>query len=336
MNDLNINTDALSSVDQAVLQHHTHIANIMNETDFDNRDDQDQWHIRRRCGIGGSDVGAILGVNPFKTPYDVWKEKTGREEPEDLSDNDAVQAGMLLEDAVAQFYTLRTGYKVRRQHNNRFHHKMPWLTGNIDRKVEGQQKILECKTAGHFSNGWGEPGTDEVPDSYLLQCLHYMGVWGYSEADLAVLTGGQKFAVYSFNFDQELFDSVAAGLRGFWFDNVLADKPPEPSTLREIDQFYRKDDGQVITADQETLDSMQRYNELKVIEKETKLALASEQEIIKGFMGPHATLVDSHGQKLATWKTQTANRFDSKTFKAEHPDTHAQYTKESESRVFRV
>ncbi|MDA9096117.1 YqaJ viral recombinase family protein [Porticoccaceae bacterium] len=316
--------------------HHTHIANITNETDFDNQDDQEQWHIRRRCGIGGSDVGAILGVNPYRTPFDVWQEKTGRVGPADLSDNDAVMAGTLLEDAVAEFYTLRTEARVRRSHVNRFHHTMPWLSGNVDRTVEGQQKILECKTAGHFAQGWGEPGTDQVPNSYLLQCMHYMAVWGYKTSDLAVLTGGQSFAIYTIDFDQELFDSVAAGLRGFWFDNVLADKPPEPSNLREIEQFYRKDDGQVITADQEIMDAIGRYNELKVIEKETKDGLDSEKEIIKGFMGENATLVDMHGQKLATWKTQTANRLDGTALKSEHPDIHAQYTKESDSRVFRV
>jgi predicted phage-related endonuclease len=213
---------------------------------------------------------------------------------------------------------------------------MPWLAGNVDRTVEGQKKILECKTTGAFTLGWGDPGTDEVPESYLLQCLHYMAVWNYRTADLAVLTGGQKFAVYSIPFDRELFDSVANGLRGFWFNNVLADSPPEPSNLREIEGFFRQDDGGSIVADQEVTDAVERYNELKVAEKEGKAAQASNLEIIKGFMGNNATLTDMHGQKMASWKSQVARRFDSKAFKAEHPDLHAQYLKESQSRVFRV
>jgi putative phage-type endonuclease len=317
-------------------RHDAYVRFLIEDTDYENQSDDIQWHIRRRFGIGGSDVGAILGVNPYKTPYDVWLEKTGREMPVDLSDNDAVMAGNLFEDAVAKFYEIREGKKVRRWNDTRFHDDMPWLAGNVDRIVQGERRILECKTAGMFAKGWGEPGTDEVPESYLLQVMHYMSVWGYDVADLAVVIGGQQYRKYTFKFDQELFDVVAEHLRSFWFNNVIADVPPEPSSLLEIEQFYKKDNGDAVTATAEVAEATERREALKTAKKETEAAIDEQEAIIKGHMGEHAILVDQFGTKLATWKNQTANRFDSTAFKKAHPELHAAFTKQSESRVFRA
>lgn len=317
-------------------RHDAYVRFLIEDTDYENQGDDIQWHIRRRFGIGGSDVGAILGVNPYKTPYQVWLEKTGREMPEDLSDNDAVMAGTLFEDAVAKFYEIREGKTVRRWNNTRFHDTMPWLAGNVDRIVQGERRILECKTAGMFAKGWGEPGSDEVPESYLLQVMHYMAVWGYDVADLAVVVGGQQYRKYTFKFDQELFDVVAEHLRSFWFNNVIADVPPEPSSLLEIEQFYKKDNGESLTASEQVAEAVARLEKLKIDEKVLTEDIDAEKAIVKKFMGEKAVLVDQYGTKLASWRNQSAKRFDATTFKKIHPDLHAKFTVESESRVFRI
>lgn len=317
-------------------RHAAYVQFILEDTDYDNQGEDIQWHIRRRLGIGGSDVGAILGINPYKTPYDVWLEKTGRELPADLSDNDAVLAGTLLEDAVAKFYEIREGKKVRRWNGTRFHKTMPWLAGNVDRIVEGERRILECKTAGEFAKGWGEPGTDEVPETYLLQVTHYMGIWGYDEGDLAVLTGGQKYSKYTIPFDAELFEEVADHLTRFWFDNVIGDVAPDPSSLIEIERTYRNDNGEAITADTSIVVALESRDKLKAQHKELGEQIKEQEVAIKGYMGEHAVLLGQRGDKLATWKTQQARRFDSTAFKKAHPDLHAEFTKVSESRVFRA
>lgn len=317
-------------------RHDAYVRFLIEDTDYENQSEDIQWHIRRRFGIGGSDVGAILGVNPYKTPYDVWLEKTGREMPADLSGNDAVMAGTLFEDAVARFYEIREDETVRRWRDTRFHSTMPWLAGNVDRIVQGKRRILECKTAGMFAKGWGEPGTDEVPESYLLQVMHYMGIWGYDVADLAVVIGGQKYVKYTIKFDKELFDSVAEALHDFWFNHVIADVPPTPQSLLEIERFYKKDNGDAVTATDEVAEAVERREALKTAKKETEAAIDEQEAIIKGHMGEHAILVDQFGTKLATWKSQTANRFDSTAFKKAHPELHAAFTKQSESRVFRA
>lgn len=317
-------------------RHDAYVRHLIEDTDYENQGDDIQWHIRRRFGIGGSDVGAIMGVNPWKTPYDVWLEKTGREMPADLSDNDAVMAGTLFEDAVAKFYEIRESEIVRRCNDTRFHPTMPWLAGNVDRIVTGKRRILECKTAGMFAKGWGEPGTDEVPESYLLQVMHYCGIWGYNVGDLAVVIGGQRYVKYVIPFDQELFDGVSQHLTDFWFNHVIADVPPAPQSLIEIDRYYARDNGDCITAEDNVVEALNRRDDLRAAKKDTEAAIEAEDAIIKGFMGDNALLVDRYGAKLASWKNQTTNRFDSTAFKKVHPDLHAEFTKQSESRVFRV
>ena len=72
---------------------------------------RDEWLRIRKGGIGGSDIGAIMGVNRFSSPLEVFLDKT-TDRVTDLSDNDAVYWGTVLEDVVAKEFEKRTGKKV--------------------------------------------------------------------------------------------------------------------------------------------------------------------------------------------------------------------------------
>ncbi|WP_459253609.1 lambda-exonuclease family protein [Enterococcus hirae] len=132
-----------------------------------------EWLEDRKRGIGGSDVATVLGLNKYKSPYQLWLEKTGQIELKD-SESEPAYWGNVLEEVVAKEFQERTGKKVRRR-NQVFEHPLhPFLRANIDRDVVGENAILECKTANQFfSKEWeGE----EVPLSYLCQVQHYMNV----------------------------------------------------------------------------------------------------------------------------------------------------------------
>lgn len=134
-----------------------------------------EWLALRKTGIGGSDAPVVCGMSPWKSALELYLEKRGEAEPEDLSDNDAVRFGTLLEDVIADEYVRRTGRKVRRVNRQLRAKDHPFMVANLDRDVVGQPRILECKTAGiHAKDEWGEQGTDEVPEYYLLQCTHYL------------------------------------------------------------------------------------------------------------------------------------------------------------------
>ena len=111
--------------------------------------DKLQWLKERQCGIGGSDVGAILGVNKYKTPFEVYLEKT---EPitEVGEQSESAYWGDQFEEVVAKEFEKRTGKKVRRDRKHYKHKEYSFMVANIDRKVVGENAILECKTANQY------------------------------------------------------------------------------------------------------------------------------------------------------------------------------------------
>ena len=107
------------------------------------------WLQVRQNSIGGSEAAAILGMNPWKSPYQLWLEKTGSAEPEDISDKDVVHFGTILEPIVAQEFCLREGKKVKKcgLYRSKQH---PFMTASFDRLIVGEPAGLECKTTSAY------------------------------------------------------------------------------------------------------------------------------------------------------------------------------------------
>ncbi len=277
----------------------------------------------RRLGIGGSDVGSILGLNKYASPLDVYLEKTGKSEPKDLSDNEAVHFGNVLEDVVAQEYARRTGLSVRRRNRAFVHPDNCWMRANIDRSVDGKNMVLECKTAGQYmTSEWGASGSDEVPDTYLVQVAWYMAVCGYSRGTLAVLIGGRDFRIYNFERDTSLEKMLVDRCEVFWRENVLADVPPPASCLRDLETLYATDNGLSLVADDTIISAC---GELSAIKKKIKHLTVTQKDLelqIKTAMGSSAeVLLGDEGRKLVTWKSPKAGpRLDGTKLKKERPE----------------
>ncbi|MBD9787333.1 YqaJ viral recombinase family nuclease, partial [Enterococcus faecalis] len=183
----------------------------------------DEWLLDRLKGIGGSDVATILGLNQYKSVYQLWLEKTGQVELKD-TESEPAYWGNVLEEVVAKEFQERTGKKVRRR-NQVFEHSLhPFLRANIDREVVRENAILECKTANQFlAKEWEG---NEVPLSYLCQVQHYMNVLNKDYCYIAVLIGGQKFIWKRVERDQELIDVLTEQLVNFWENNVIKSIEP--------------------------------------------------------------------------------------------------------------
>ncbi len=148
------------------------------KTNHLNRED---WLNVRKGGIGSSDAGAAVGLNPYKSQLELWMEKTGRDgnlpktDPND--ETSPMYWGTLLEPIVAAHYCKRTGHKVRRINAVLQHPRYPWMLANLDREVVGAPdvQILECKTAGiNGARLW----KDGVPEYVQLQVMHQLAVTG--------------------------------------------------------------------------------------------------------------------------------------------------------------
>ena len=107
------------------------------------------WLKWRRKGIGGSDAGAILGMNSWSTPYRIWAEKLGMLPEQE--DNEAMRQGRDLEEYVAQRFAEKTGKKIRRRNAMFMHDDYPWMLANIDRDIVGENAGLECKTSSSLN-----------------------------------------------------------------------------------------------------------------------------------------------------------------------------------------
>ena len=112
--------------------------------------------------IGGSDIGVILGLNPWRMPIDLYREKIGEAQP--FQGNEHTQAGEVMEGAIADLYELRTGRPVRRSNLTHVHKEHDFLTAHVDRVAVGEKRIIEIKNIGrNGAKAWGQPGTDAVP-----------------------------------------------------------------------------------------------------------------------------------------------------------------------------
>lgn len=325
--------------------HQAYIENLKSKHNLEQLTEDEQWHVRRLFGLGGSEAGSIMGLNKYQSAWDLWSIKTGRQEPPDLSDNMAVKMGHKLEQIVAELYQEATRKTVRRSNVHHQHKNKPWLVGNLDRVVVGEKRGLECKTAssfaakGHFGKGnvYSESGElviacDEVPDTYLIQVQHYMSVTGLPVFDLAVLIDGRDFRIFTIERNEEIIAEIEQQLTDFWFNHVIADIPPEGAPLPPANEV---ESGATVEATPDIAELIDCRNELTEAINELKAEQELVDEQIKQFIGKSEILV-SNGRQIASYKTVTSNRFDTTAFKKAEPALYAQYVKPSSNRKFLV
>lgn len=281
------------------------------------------FHEERRQGIGGSDIGAILGLSKYRTPLQVWEEKTGRAQPHES--NLSMRFGTMAERFVAEEYTSNTGRRVEGYTRMLRHHTVP-LIGHPDRLVipEGQKiaalrktgeirtdRLLECKTSTPFAlthGEWGESGTDWVPPAYLMQCAAYMSLTGCDVADLACLFGNQELRVYTIARDMELEDYLLSEVDKWWNRHVISDVPPDPVNRDDCLRLWPAHKvGKSVIVD------MQVANDIRALAA-TKAKIKALNELSEDFEARvmaafgDAEEITHMGAKLATWKQNKSRR----------------------------
>ena len=294
----------------------------------------------RPIGIGGTDIGAILGLSPYKTPLELWSELASGDSPahRDLLH---LRYGQHAESFVATEYERVSQMFTVKHEPTLFHKTHGYMFGHVDRFVLGMpdtpavvdgvvtaQSLLECKTSSAFSkNDWGEPGTDQVPPLYLVQCAWYLAITECERADLAVLIGNSDFRVYTIMRDLELEGLIISHAQHFWDEHVIGKKPPEPINTQDAAILFPKEVQDLsIQASDVILKSVQDYKQVSAKSQ----ALSDECERLKleilNFMG-HAERL-THGSKtLATWKcAKSSQRIDTKALALAHPDIASAHT----------
>lgn len=188
--------------------------------------------LQRRNYLGASEAAAVLGLSRWKTPLQVWSEKTGAVEPEDISDRLPVIVGNELEDLVCKLFTRETGKKVYRVNETIRHPAYPFIAANLDRRVVGEDAVLEAKTANARKlHEWED---DEIPQEYLVQVMHQLAVTGRQFAYIAVLIGGnQKFIWKKVERDEDIIKNIVEKECEFWLSFVQPKVMPKVVTAQD-------------------------------------------------------------------------------------------------------
>lgn len=295
-----------------------------------------EWHAARSKGIGGSDMAAIMGLNPWKTPYQVWLEKTGRASGN--IESEKMTIGKEIEDFIASQYTRLFGRKTRRVNKFKTCDQYPFIGGSVDRVFQDEQHgtgILEFKnvSAESFRNTFA----GGVPDYYFIQVQTYMLVFKATVADLFVFVGGERFENFRITRNEDVIDAIIKSAKIFWFDHVQMDSPPPVSSKDDLKLKYPAQDFKPETVIPADLDIIAKVEELAKIKKHIK-QLESEKETLElavmDHLGANEALADWHGNILATWKYGLRTAFDSKAFKESDPATYKKFEKTTETRTF--
>lgn len=218
---------------------------------------REDWLQVRQRGIGSSDAAAAVGLSPYKSPLQLWAEKTGQASfagPDPNDDSHPVYWGTLLEPIVAAHYTRRTGHRVRKVNAMLQHPSHPWMLANLDREVLGtpEVQVLECKTAGiHGARLW----QDGVPEYVQLQVMHQLAVTGKQAADVAVLIGGQELRIHRIERDEAAIAHLIELEAAFWACVEEGRAPPadgSESAERALRALYPQDRGETLDWTQDT------------------------------------------------------------------------------------
>jgi putative phage-type endonuclease len=295
------------------------------------------WLKERKTYIGGSDIGCILGLSPYKTPLDIFLDKTTDRVVDSVSE--AAYWGIMFEDLVAKEYSNRTGLEIEKPAGLIRHPEHSFLGANIDRWVGGRGHVLECKTV-HFlkSKEWGEEGSDEIPELYLCQVAYYAAICNVQKVDIAVLIGGQGFKIYTYVKNRAFEDKLIRAACAFWNNYVLKGTAPEASNVRDVLKLYPKSNGNAIEADEGIACDIEKLKAIKMQEKILAESKAILETKIKTHIGDNDVLVNRQGEVLATWKSGKARQIlDLQRLQEEHRGVYLQYLTEKEAgRTFLV
>lgn len=298
---------------------------------------KEEWLNFRNKGIGGSDVATICGLNKYKSPLQLWLEKTEQVEP--LEAGEAAYFGTLLEPIIREEFARRSGLKVDIINSMLKHPIFDFMLANVDGVVidqDNSKAIFEAKTASVFkSEQWED---NKIPEEYMLQIQHYMAVTGFSKTYIACLIGGNKFIYKEIKRDDELIDMIIQLEFNFW-ECVKNNVPPKidgsESSSDLMSRLYpnANKDRSIILPD-EAQQLVEQYNSSKEQEKLFSEKKEEAANMLKQMIGDNEVGVINDIK--VSWKNVITERLDTKKLKAEKPEIYGEYVSSSSSRRFSI
>lgn len=292
--------------------------------------DRNEWLEYRKTGIGSSEIATIVGLNPWETPYQLWRRKKGLDEAK--TENFAMKAGHYLEDAVSQFWQDETGREVIkrsagdwiiRDNDKTFLQVSPdrtyWLAG--EKHSNENKGILECKTTQMTID------PDDIPKHWFCQVQYQLGVAGLTNGSLAWLCSGREFGYKDIALVPDFYGWLLEEVEKFWQDNIIGGAEPDATNVKDVLIKYNKScGGKTTEVSDELFNTYQELKQLKAelaekgdrkdeLEDQLKMAFKDSEALSYG------------GDIIATWKSaKDSQKFDTKAFQTAHPDLAKEFT----------
>ena len=292
--------------------------------------DREEWLQYRQSGIGSSEVATILGLNPWETPYQLWRRKKGLDAPKE--ETFAMRAGHYLEDAVSMFWKDETGRDIIKRSagdwiirdiDNAYLQVSPdrtyWLAGQPHN--DHNKGILECKTTQMKID------EEDIPKHWFCQIQYQLGVAELEQGSIAWLCSGRDFGYKDIAFVPDFYQWMKEEVGKFWIDNIIGNIEPQAQDVEDLLLKYKRHtDGKYIEVSEEIFTTCSNLKSIKeqisqleeqkeALEAKVKLCFADAEAISYG------------GRTIATWKApKQSNKFDSKAFTKAHPEIASKFS----------
>ncbi len=292
---------------------------------------RDKWLADRKNGLGGSDIPAILGLDPFNSPYSIWLSKI-KSDAINIETDDMLR-GKLLEPAICEYYAMKSGKRVVDTKNKLYIHPnidyarvtpdrftSEWLPDEIGKLNPITLGILEAKSTRTHIN------SNDIPKHWFAQASYVAGVTGRKKVAIAWIDGGMNFGYTEFILDDTFFEFMLGKVITFWTKYVIPKVPPPPVNVDDIHRMYRKaSKGKIAIADKKMTKEYEQLLNTKLLINHLTDEKEKPESRIKLKMAD-AELLMSGDKVLATWKTSDdKEEFDIDTFRYLHPKLYEKY-----------
>ncbi|MDY4011528.1 MAG: YqaJ viral recombinase family protein [Fusobacterium gastrosuis] len=288
--------------------------------------DEDDWQELRRKRIGGSDIGAIVGVNPHKSIVDVYIDKIQGSE---FKGNDATFWGKMNEPTVVRVFS--------KKHSELITYQVPYsvvedflianLDGVLKDKETGEYGVLEIKTTEVWnSKNWED---DEIPQSYYAQVQHYLMLTGYKFAYVAVLIGSHKYREFRVERSEEDIEFIKNRATEFYKENILKEIPPMPDGSDAYMEYLKKKAAEIENNELIELADLEiKAEELNHISKQIN-ELKKEEQLLKEIILDRMIKENTQKAKIGNHKFNIQNSpnpsLNKEKFKKEDPEFFEEY-----------
>lgn len=264
----------------------------------------------RSLGVGGSEVAAVLGLDPRRDAFAVYAAKVGLLKP--TAPNPRMRRGKYFERGVIDWYSDITGQPTHWFDQTVQNPQRSWQVVSPDAWVLGispdaPPRIGGCdaKTVAFDQReSWGETGTDIVPVPVNLQCQWTLSTVDLPWWDVAALVGLDELRIYRIHRSPEVEAILLDEVETFWTKHVLARVPPppgpSPATTEALKQMFPKHVENIRCASAEEMPLVEALRTAKCAAKVAEKALAQAENQIKLAIGDAEGLLA--GAEKITWK----------------------------------